>query len=91
MVLEFMSINHFDKSPMLLFKVMGAVVSSGHDPMLVMEYMEYGSLYDLLHSESMFFSGEICLQILRDIAQGVRYLHASKPPILHGDLKGVAR
>jgi guanylate cyclase, other len=67
---------------------MGAVVSSGHDPMLVMEYMEYGSLHDLLHSETMFFSGEICLQILRDIAQGLRYLHASKPPILHGDLKG---
>ncbi|CAB9524509.1 activated protein kinase catalytic subunit alpha-1 [Seminavis robusta] len=67
--------------------VMGAVVTGGHDPMLVMEYMEYGSLYDLLHSETMFFSGEICLQILRDIAQGLRYLHASRPPILHGDLK----
>ena len=27
------------------------------------------------------------LQIARDVAQGLRYLHASRPPILHGDLK----
>ena len=36
----------------------------------------------------MYAGGEIILQIVRDIAQGLRYLHASKPPILHGDLKG---
>ena len=42
---------------------MGAVISHGHDPMLVMEYMEYGSLHDLLHSETMFFTGEINLQV----------------------------
>ena len=46
-----------------LFSVLGAVISSGHDPMLVMEYMEYGSLYDLLHSETMFFTGDINLQV----------------------------
>jgi len=28
------------------------------------------------------------MQVSRDIAQGLRFLHASKPPILHGDLKG---
>jgi serine/threonine protein kinase len=67
--------------------VMGAVVGSGVDPMLVMEYCEYGSLYDLLRNETMYAGGEIILQIVRDIAQGLRYLHASKPPILHGDLK----
>ena len=30
---------------------------------------------------------EIILQIARDMAQGLRFLHSSKPPILHGDLK----
>ncbi len=49
--------------------------------------MEYGSLYDLLHNETMNPGGEIILQVVRDIAQGIQFLHASKPPILHGDLK----
>ena len=67
--------------------VMGAVITNKVDPMLVMEYMEYGSLYDLLHNETMDAGGEILLQITRDIVQGLQFLHASKPPILHGDLK----
>ena len=52
-----------------------------------MEYMEYGSLYDLLHNETLILGGEIILQMTRDIVQGIQFLHASKPPILHGDLK----
>lgn len=67
--------------------VMGAVIAPRVDPMLVMEYMEYGSLYDLLRNETMYAGGEIILQIIRDITQGIQFLHASKPPILHGDLK----
>jgi len=35
----------------------------------------------------MYAGGEIILQIIRDITQGIQFLHASKPPILHGDLK----
>jgi serine/threonine protein kinase len=67
--------------------VMGAVVSNRVDPMLVLEFMEYGSLYDLLRNETMTLNGELILQIGRDIVQGIQFLHASKPPILHGDLK----
>lgn len=37
--------------------VMGAVIARNHDPMLVMEYMEYGSLHDLLRNETMYLSG----------------------------------
>jgi len=89
---------------------------NGYEPMMVMEYMENGSLYvsnsilfghmivlvfsfvlmfvsfcivsyDLLRNETLYTGGEIILQIVRDVAQGLRFLHASKPPILHGDLK----
>jgi serine/threonine protein kinase len=66
---------------------MGAVISPSADPMLVMEFMEYGSLYDILRNETMYAGGEIILQVVRDITQGIQFLHASKPPILHGDLK----
>ena len=38
------------------------------------------------HSKFQIFS-KIILQICRDIAQGLRFLHSSKPPILHGDMK----
>lgn len=55
--------------------------------MLVLEFMEYGSLYDLLRNDTLTLSGEIILQVVRDIAQGIQFLHASRPPILHGDLK----
>eukprot|EP00980_Cylindrotheca_fusiformis_P026622 scaffold16657_cov105-Cylindrotheca_fusiformis.AAC.1 len=52
-----------------------------------MEYMGNGSLFDLLQNETLYTGGEIIMQIVRDVAQGLRFLHASKPPILHGDLK----
>eukprot|EP00526_Cylindrotheca_closterium_P008173 CAMPEP_0113660222 /NCGR_PEP_ID=MMETSP0017_2-20120614/32780_1 /TAXON_ID=2856 /ORGANISM="Cylindrotheca closterium" /LENGTH=836 /DNA_ID=CAMNT_0000574833 /DNA_START=650 /DNA_END=3157 /DNA_ORIENTATION=+ /assembly_acc=CAM_ASM_000147 len=66
--------------------VMGAVMT-GDSPMMVMECMENGSLYDLLRNETLYTGGEIIIQIVRDIAQGLRFLHASKPPILHRDMK----
>ena len=40
--------------------------------------LEYGSLHDLLRNETMYLSGEIILQIMRDVAQGLRYLHTAK-------------
>lgn len=55
--------------------------------MLVMEYMDNGSLYDLLHNETMPIEGELILPILRDIVGGIRFLHAHTPNIIHGDLK----
>ena len=67
--------------------VMGAVMSSREDPLLVMEFLDHGSLYDLLHNETMRFEGEIILPILRDVAQGLRFLHTAQPQIIHGDLK----
>jgi serine/threonine protein kinase len=65
----------------------GAVIGNNVEPMLVMEYMDHGSLYDLLHNETMVIEGELLLPILRDVSQGVRFLHSATPQVLHGDLK----
>ena len=65
----------------------GAVIDPKSEPLLVMERMDHGSLYDLLHNDTFAMDGELLLNILRDIGQGVRFLHASTPLVLHGDLK----
>jgi serine/threonine protein kinase len=67
--------------------VMGAVIEQGQDPLLIMEYMDHGSLRDILGNETMFMEGELVLHILRDVAQGIRFLHSANPPVIHGDLK----
>mmetsp|Transcript_51963 Transcript_51963/g.108521 ORF Transcript_51963/g.108521 Transcript_51963/m.108521 type:complete len:1378 (-) Transcript_51963:103-4236(-) len=69
--------------------VMGAVTGEekGTEPMLIMELMDHGSLYDLLHNETIVLEGDILLPILRDIVQGMRFLHAAQPAVIHGDLK----
>ncbi len=67
--------------------VMGAVMEKDEDPMLVMEFMDHGSLYDLLHNETMVLEGDVLLQILCNISQGVRFLHSAQPKVIHGDLK----
>ena len=67
--------------------VMGSVIDQRDEPMLVMEYMENGSLYDLLHNETIAIDGEFIAPIIKDIARGARFLHAADPKVIHGDLK----
>ena len=57
--------------------------------MLVMEYMNMGSLHDVLKDGTInIVVDENVISILQDIAQGMRFLHASQPQVIHGDLKG---
>mmetsp|Transcript_29050 Transcript_29050/g.57800 ORF Transcript_29050/g.57800 Transcript_29050/m.57800 type:complete len:1354 (-) Transcript_29050:61-4122(-) len=67
--------------------IMGAIVAKNEEPMMIMEYMDHGSLYDVLHNETMVLEGEIILPILCNIAQGLRFLHAAEPSVIHCDLK----
>lgn len=66
--------------------IMGAVVDKG-EPMMVMEYMDHGSLYNLLHNETVVLENEMLLNFLRDVSQGIRFLHSAIPQVIHGDLK----
>lgn len=56
--------------------------------MMVMECMNHGSLSDLLRNETMFIETSTLMNVLWDIANGMRFLHSAKPQVIHGDLKG---
>ena len=56
--------------------------------MLVMEYMEHGSLYDAMRNDAINLNTkEDILTIIQDIAHGLHFLHAANPAVVHGDLK----
>ena len=67
--------------------VLGAVLQRDADPILVMELMERGSLYDLLHNDTLPLDADIVLPIMSDVVNGMAFLHAASPPVLHNDLK----
>lgn len=54
---------------------------------LVMEFASKGSLHNLIHESNEILDGKKITSILKQIANGLVYLHSSSPPIIHGDLK----
>jgi serine/threonine protein kinase len=69
--------------------MVGAVLDPQCDPVLVMEYMDLGSLYSILHSRTLDVDSESMHMMILDIVQGCRFLHASEPAVVHGDLKSM--
>lgn len=59
--------------------IMGAVLPKSGEPMLVMEYMESGSLFHLIHNRSVDLDMPLILDLLRDIASG----ESASPPLPH--------
>lgn len=46
-----------------------------------------GSLYNILHNESISLDLKMLKKMMLDAARGMRYLHGSEPVIVHRDLK----
>ena len=63
--------------------VMGATYGKGIEPLLIMELMDRGSLYDLLHNPSVMLEADALMGLLRDISAGMTFLHMADPPVLH--------
>eukprot|EP01103_Thecamoeba_quadrilineata_P013152 TRINITY_DN3561_c0_g1_i2.p1 TRINITY_DN3561_c0_g1~~TRINITY_DN3561_c0_g1_i2.p1 ORF type:complete len:204 (+),score=34.35 TRINITY_DN3561_c0_g1_i2:53-664(+) len=70
-----------------IIKFLGAV-STPNELVLVMEYMNLGSLYSILHDTSRpEVSWKKKKKLALDAAQGLHFLHSSEPPIIHRDFK----
>ncbi|EGD78530.1 TKL/DICTY4 protein kinase [Salpingoeca rosetta] len=67
--------------------MLGAIVTKSSEVLLVMEYLEHGSLYDFLRNDKLPTPDMFLLPIVKDIVSGMRYIHNLKPPVVHGDLK----
>mmetsp|Transcript_20453 Transcript_20453/g.38776 ORF Transcript_20453/g.38776 Transcript_20453/m.38776 type:complete len:1185 (-) Transcript_20453:69-3623(-) len=67
--------------------ILGVVMEKDEEPMIVMEFMERGSLYDILQNRTRCLDAEVLKSIIADVVAGVRFLHAAEPAIIHGDLK----
>ena len=72
-----------------ILTMIGAVFDAGAE-LLVTEVLEHGSLRDLLRNQSVPVDGELALQLLHDVAQGMRYLHGWSPPIVHAGWPAVS-
>lgn len=55
--------------------------------LLVTEFMERGSLFDLIHEQHVPITPSLCFSITAQAAKGMNYLHCQDPPVLHKDLK----
>lgn len=73
-----------------ILTMVGAVLDAGAE-LLVTELLEHGSLRDLLRNKTAPVDGELALQLLHDVAQGMRYLHGWTPPVIHAGAHGPPR
>lgn len=72
--------------------LLGFSADNAKNPLIVVEFMGNGSLYDVIHSDSALNSGAISswgkrIKIALQIAKAVQLLHAQEPPIIHRDIK----
>lgn len=77
-------INSLRNQNVVLF--IGACLDKDHK-CIIMEYLDKGSLYDVLHDKTQQISYQQIIQILTGISRGMHYLHAND--ILHRDLKSL--
>eukprot|EP00293_Proteomonas_sulcata_P016600 CAMPEP_0184291262 /NCGR_PEP_ID=MMETSP1049-20130417/3332_1 /TAXON_ID=77928 /ORGANISM="Proteomonas sulcata, Strain CCMP704" /LENGTH=618 /DNA_ID=CAMNT_0026598661 /DNA_START=51 /DNA_END=1907 /DNA_ORIENTATION=- len=66
--------------------VIGAVLQKTKTTILL-EYMQYGALSDILQNEIVIIDCEMTKSVLLDISSGLSFLHNYRPEIVHGDLK----
>ncbi|KIO30451.1 hypothetical protein M407DRAFT_20511 [Tulasnella calospora MUT 4182] len=69
-----------------IVKLAGFVEAEGDGiAWLVLPWERNGNLHEFIASADWEIPE--CISLIRDVAEGIAYLHAQRPPICHGDLK----
>ena len=71
----------------LLAVVTGPLQTEENQLGMVTELLPRGSVYSLLHDNSVCFTWRMAVRMARDTARGMAFLHSADPPVLHRDLK----
>ncbi|KAG8915975.1 hypothetical protein FRC00_002190 [Tulasnella sp. 408] len=69
-----------------VLKLLGFAFEDG-GPCLISPWCDYGTLQEYLQK----FPDANRRRLVREIAEGLKYLHLQTPPIIHGDLKTVSK
>eukprot|EP00033_Pygsuia_biforma_P003527 GCRY01003861.1.p1 GENE.GCRY01003861.1~~GCRY01003861.1.p1 ORF type:complete len:766 (+),score=168.79 GCRY01003861.1:243-2540(+) len=56
---------------------------------VITEFMPRSSLFQVLRDRTIKYDWQLMVKMATDAARGMNYLHCSKPPILHRDLKSL--
>ena len=70
-----------------IVKLYGISKPLNENKIMVLEYLEGGSLYQQLHEKKIKYSLKQQIELSIDIANGLNYLHSFNPKIIHRDLK----
>eukprot|EP01112_Ceratiomyxa_fruticulosa_P014571 TRINITY_DN4189_c0_g3_i1.p1 TRINITY_DN4189_c0_g3~~TRINITY_DN4189_c0_g3_i1.p1 ORF type:complete len:481 (-),score=105.34 TRINITY_DN4189_c0_g3_i1:104-1546(-) len=71
-----------------ILQFLGACVQSPH-MFILTEFMDRGSLFDIIHDEKIDLTWPRRISLSKDIARGLLYLHTRKPAIVHRDVKSL--
>ncbi|XP_054788274.1 serine/threonine-protein kinase-like protein At3g51990 [Prosopis cineraria] len=70
-----------------IVNLIGFCTDSNLNKLIVVEYMPKGSLHDLLHSSPNPPCWASRVRFALQVAEAVRTLHSSNPPVIHRDIK----
>ena len=63
------------------------VYKEGRQLRIVLELLERGSLFGVLHNSSIALRFKLKTEMVLQLARGLNYLHLSRPAVIHRDFK----
>ncbi len=72
-----------------VIRIFGACIDPTQPLCIVTEFVEHGSLFDVLHDPSITLEWWLRWRMAKQATMGLNYLHHCNPEILHRDVKSL--